>query len=137
MRSGAYVEIFGRLGNDINIRYTREGKKYGVLSIAVNNKTGISQEGKPIFGTKWFKAIVWNEHLLVKMEPLLKTGKKILLIGELDVIQPTAPGTKPYNIIVVKSKSGIAVLAESPIAEVDEETSADEREDIVPEEVMA
>ena len=136
MRSGAYVEILGRLGSDIQIRSTREGKPYGVLSIAVNKKVkSSSQNGAPKSIAKWYKAIVWNEHLLVKMEPLLKTGKKILLIGELDVIQPTTPGTKAHNIILVRSKSGIAVLAETSMSEVEEETSIEEQEEILPEEL--
>ncbi len=138
MRNGAFVEILGRLGSDIQIRSTREGKPYGVLSIAVNKKVrAFSQDNKLINITKWFKAIVWNEHLLVRMEPLLKKGKKILLIGELDVIQPTVPGARPHNIIIVKSSTGIAVLSDPMPPDFEEESLMEEQEDLLPEEVIA
>lgn len=137
MRSGAFVEILGRLGSDVKLKTTVKGKTYGVLSIAINKKNNTSNDNvKPQFSTKWFKAFIWNEQLLTKMEPLLKSGKKILLIGELDVVPATTPDTKPQNIIVVRSKSGIAVLADSPMAEIDEEASIEDQEDLITEEVM-
>lgn len=137
MRNGAYVEILGRLGSDIQIRSTKEGKSYGVLSIAVNKKVKVtSEDNKLINNTKWFKAIIWNEHLLIETAPLLKAGKKILLIGELDVVQTTAPKSKGNNIIVVRSKTGIAVIAETTWAETEEISHVDEQESIIPEEIL-
>jgi hypothetical protein len=114
MRVGAHVEICGRLGTDMEIKYTSSDKRYGVLSIAVSRRAGvISDTGKPLYKVNWYKAIIWDEKILSKQHSLLKKGKKILLRGELEVLPAIEPNQSTQLLICVRSKSGgVSVLAE-------------------------
>lgn len=135
MLDGAYVQIFGRLGSDVELRATKQGKTYGILSIAVNKGTkGFTKKEAPKDSTtKWYKSIVWNEQLLVNLEPFLKSGKKVLVIGELDIIQASQEDVK-YPIIKVREKyGGIRVLEELKLPE--DQLVAEEGEGIVPTEL--
>jgi hypothetical protein len=134
MRVGAHVEICGRLGSDIDIKHSANGKKYGVLSIAVSRKAGtISNLDKPLYKVNWYKAIIWDEKILSKQHALLKKGKKILLIGDLEVIPALAPEQGAHLLICVRSKSGgVSVLTEACVPDDLEETP--ERGDNLPSE---
>lgn len=66
----------GRLGKEVDLRYTPAGKAVAVFEIAVNDGFGDNKK------TYWFKVIAW-EKLAEACAEYLKKGSKCLVEGKL------------------------------------------------------
>lgn len=68
-----FVNLFGRLGNDPEVRHTPNGFKITTFNLACNFKTN---------ETQWFKVFIYNTQY-DKMISFLKKGSSVVVIGEL------------------------------------------------------
>lgn len=75
------VQLIGRIGNALEIKETKTGKKFLNLSIATNEfyKT---QDGERKQDTTWHKVIAWNKPAEL-MYNLLAKGNEIMIQGKL------------------------------------------------------
>lgn len=118
MISSAYAEICGQLGADIEIKEAKNGKKYGLLNVAVNTRLKQLGAGEGVSKTHWFKIHVWNQAILDSGAEVLKKGEKVLIIGELKTLKKpniveegiTEVGHHSIITINVKDKDGITIL---------------------------
>ena len=102
MNNGAYAEICGQLGADLEIKDAKNGKKYGILNVAVNKTLKQSESKKPVFKTYWFRLHVWNQDILDNAD-LLKKGEKVLVIAELKTIKKQ-----------IIAEDGVSVIGQHP-----------------------
>ena len=135
MQNGAYVDLYGRLYQDIQVRYSLTQKLYGIVIIAVKQKIGYHPYSRdPIHVTKLFQAVIWNDDLINKFKGLLTKGKRIYLKGELDIIQAKNLDPDAQLVITVRSEAGITILSNNTFAETEDEISPD-CFDIIPKDI--
>jgi single-strand DNA-binding protein len=75
------VQLIGNLGRDPEARFTANGKKYAVFSIAVN-RTWKSAEGEKQQATDWFLVNAWGKLGETCLE-YLKKGRLVFVEGRL------------------------------------------------------
>ena len=134
MNNGAYAEICGQLGTDIEIRNAKNGKRYGILNVAVNKGVKQPESGEWVSKTYWFKIHVWNQTILDSGAQILKRGEKVLIIGELKTLKKpnvieegiTEIGQHSIITINVRDKSGITILKKNFPAIEEKENSVSE-----------
>lgn len=134
MNNGAFAEICGQLGTDIEIRNAKNGKKYGILNVAVNKSVKQPESVEWAVKTYWFKIHVWNQSILDSGAQILKKGEKVLIIGELKTLKKpnvieegiTEIGQHSIITINVRDKSGITILKKNFPANEEKENSASE-----------
>ena len=66
----------GRLGKDVELRYTQSGKAFATFSLAVDDGYGENRK------TYWFSVVVWDK-LAETCANSLKKGSKVLVDGKL------------------------------------------------------
>ena len=133
MNNVAYAEICGQLGADIQIKDAKNGKKYGILTVAVNKSKKDPETDRWVAKTDWFKIHVWNQAILDSGAAVLKKGEKVLVIGELRTIKKpveegvTEVGQHSITTINVKKRSGITILKKNfPTIEEDKNSMLEE-----------
>ena len=138
MNNGAFAEICGQLGADLEIKEAKSGKKYGILTVAVNKTIKQTESREPISKSHWFRIHVWNQSILENAD-LLKKGEKVLVIGELKTIKKqiiaedgiTVLGQYPAIIINIRNKSDITILKRDfPVIEGDKNSVSGENSDV-------
>lgn len=70
------VEIAGHLGQDAEVRFTPSGTKITKLRIAAKSRRGQNET------TLWWTVNLWGDRW-DKMEPFLKKGAGLIVIGEM------------------------------------------------------
>ncbi len=75
------VQLIGNLGRDPEARFTANGKKYAVFSIAVN-RAWKSAEGEKQQATDWFLVNAWGKLGETCLE-YLKKGRLVFVEGRL------------------------------------------------------
>lgn len=75
------IALLGRIGNDIELRYTPSGKAVANLSLAVSRTW--TQDGQKKEKTIWFRVAVWDAQA-ENCAKYLGKGSTILVIGELE-----------------------------------------------------
>jgi single-stranded DNA-binding protein len=113
MLDRTYVEVCGKLSRDVEVKLNIRGKPYGILSIEVNSLIGYSSSDaqQATFETKWFRVTILNEELINRLSSALLKGTKVLVIGELDIIQADESDPLAQIIIKVTSSTGIIVIS--------------------------
>lgn len=81
------VIISGRLGKDIELRYTQQGKPFGTFSLAVDDGYGDKKK------TYWLNVVVWDK-LAETCSKSLAKGSKALIEGKLTTRQYEKDGKK-------------------------------------------
>lgn len=76
------VNLFGRLGKDVELKYTANGKAVASISLATSEK----RKDKEI--TEWHKIIVWDK-LAENCNQYLSKGSQALITGKIQ--------TRSYN----------------------------------------
>ena len=66
----------GRLGKDVELRYTQSGKAFATFTMAVDDGYGDNKK------TYWFSVVVWDK-LAERCANSLKKGSKVLVDGKL------------------------------------------------------
>jgi single-stranded DNA-binding protein len=122
MLDGAYVEICGNLKKDLVIKETKTGRKYGILSVAVEKRISLkSKANQSNYKTHNYPVYIWDQTLLENQGSSYKKGERVLVIGELDVVKnkkspslsdETAGSqqAKSRMIINIKKNIGISIL---------------------------
>lgn len=75
------VELIGNLGKDPEARFTANGKKYAVFSVAVN-RSWKSADGKKMEATDWFLINAWGKLGEICLS-YLKKGRLVYIDGQL------------------------------------------------------
>ncbi len=75
------VQLIGNLGRDPEARFTANGKKYAVFSVAVN-RTWKSAEGEKQEAVDWFLVNAWGKLADICLN-YLKKGRLIFVEGRL------------------------------------------------------
>ena len=76
------ITLVGNAGQDAEIKYLRDGTAVASFSLAVNKVTGRGEQRKQ--ATTWFRVTVWREYAET-ISRYVKTGMKLLVVGEVDV----------------------------------------------------
>lgn len=117
----AIVEIYGDLKKNIEIRETKSGKKYGIITVVVKQKVTDGFNSNMV-KNKDFTVFIWNQMALETYGPYLKKGQSVLAVGELELIERTVVKEKDVNkksttrantnviVINIKKDSGICLL---------------------------
>lgn len=74
------VTLVGRLGSDVNVRFTPSGVKVGTLSVATNRFWRNAQQ-EYCEAVDWHRVIVWN---CDRLAPYLLKGVRVLIQGRLE-----------------------------------------------------
>lgn len=74
------ITLGGNIGNDMEVRYTQNGKAIGSFPLAVTNGYGDNKR------TMWITCLVFGERA-EKLAPHIRKGGKIVVGGRLDVRQ--------------------------------------------------
>jgi single-strand DNA-binding protein len=83
--------LLGRLGQDPEVRETREGKKVVYFSLATHQKWRDQKSGAMQERTEWHRVVIFNERLAEIAEAYLAKGRRVYLEGQLQTRQWTDP----------------------------------------------
>ena len=75
------VQLIGRLGNDPEIKETKNGKKLAKFSIATDESYR-DAKGEKIENTQWHRIVAWDRNAEIA-EKFLKKGQQIAVDGRL------------------------------------------------------
>lgn len=75
------VQLIGRIGNDLELKETKNGKKFLNLSVATNEYYK-NEKGERQQETTWHKVTAWNKPAEL-MHNLLEKGTEIMVQGKL------------------------------------------------------
>ena len=115
------VSIIGRLGADVELRYTQSGKAVSRMSVAVNERYGDNER------VYWFPVICWNG-LAETVSNYLHKGSKTAIAGRLTTRSfENDDGNKTVTEIVAHS---VDFLDPKPTNNKPKETSAVPEDDI-------
>lgn len=77
------ASILGNVGNEPEIRHTRNGDPVASLSIATGEKWRDKASGETKERTEWHRVVVWGEGLCGVIEKYVKKGAKVYVEGQL------------------------------------------------------
>lgn len=96
------VTLIGNLGQDPEIRTTKEGKEIAAFSIATTESWKDRSTGEKNEKTEWHKVVIFNEGLVGVIKEYVKKGSKIYLEGSLQTRKWTDNnGQEKYTTEVV------------------------------------
>lgn len=78
-----YTIIIGNVGQDPELRYTRDGIAVCNFSVAVNRRWTDRASNQPREKTTWFRVSVWRE-LAETCNQFVRKGMQIMVTGEVD-----------------------------------------------------
>ncbi|KIE04698.1 hypothetical protein NF27_GI00030 [Candidatus Jidaibacter acanthamoeba] len=111
MKDSAQAQIYGTMAKDLEIHKDLNGKVYGIATLTVNKSIGYNPTtGEELFEPQWFKIHITDESLTNFYKPLLLKDKKVIFIGELDIIQADMDDSHAQAMIRVNSPLGIALM---------------------------
>lgn len=74
--------ITGRLGADVEVRRTQDGKPIANMRVACS-ETWRDRNGERKEKTEWFSVVIWSDGLCKIAEQYLKKGSRVLLQGKM------------------------------------------------------
>lgn len=93
------VTLIGRLGNDVELRYTPDGTAVCKFSLATSRKfTG--RDGNKQEKTEWHRIVVWGKLAEVCGQYLTK-GKQVAISGRIEYGSYEKDGVKHYTTDIV------------------------------------
>jgi len=78
-----YTIIIGNVGQDPELRYTRDGIAVCNFSVAVNRRWTDRASNQPREKTTWFRVSAWRE-LAETCNQFVRKGMQIMVTGEVD-----------------------------------------------------
>lgn len=75
--------LLGRLGQDPEIRETKQGKKIAHFSLATHEKWRDQDSSEMRERTEWHRITIFNENLAKIAEAYLSKGKRVYLEGQI------------------------------------------------------
>jgi len=111
------VILVGNLGDNPEIKTTKNGDKFAKLSLATNKKAK-NAEGKLEDKTTWHTITVWDPKISETLESYTKVGSKLYVEGEIEIRTYTnSEGKKVYaQGVVVPRYSGVVRMLDSKSA---------------------
>lgn len=95
--------VMGRLGQDVELKYTNGGQPVGNFSVATTEKWK-DKDGNPQEKTEWHKITVWGKQAEI-IEKYFRKGSQILLEGRIQTRQwEDKDGGKRYTTEIVLDK---------------------------------
>jgi len=95
------AQILGRLGKDVELRYTTSGTATASLTVATSEKYKNKQSGEWEEKTEWHRVVLWGRLAEVAGEYLAK-GKQVLIEGRLQTRKWTdRDGNERYTTEIV------------------------------------
>ncbi|WP_431482267.1 single-stranded DNA-binding protein [Pseudomonas solani] len=88
-------EGIGRLGNDIELRHTPNGKAVANFSIAVDDSYKDKQSGQKVEQTEWVRCVAFDKSAEFLAQWLHK-GARVLAVGKLRTREYEKDGSKRY-----------------------------------------
>ena len=112
MSSVNKVILVGNLGNDPDIRTTKNGGKIANLSIATSEKWKDKTTGEMKERTEWHRVVLFNEHLVKVAENYLNKGSKVCVEGQIETRKWTDnSGVEKYTTeIVLRPYTGFLTM---------------------------
>lgn len=77
------VILVGNLGRDPEYTQTKDGRRFGRLSIATSERWRDRQSGERREQTEWHRVVIFNENLVDVAEKFLRKGSKVYIEGQL------------------------------------------------------
>lgn len=75
--------LLGLLGQDLEIRETKQGKKIAHFSLATHDRWRDQASGEMHERTEWHRIVIFNENLANIAEAYLSKGKRVYLEGQI------------------------------------------------------
>jgi single-strand DNA-binding protein len=117
------VNIIGRLGADVELRYTPSGKAVSRMSVAVNERYGQNER------VYWFPVICWNG-LAETVSNYLHKGSRVAVTGRITTRSfETDDGNRTITEIVA---NGVDFLDPKPANQEPREEAAPLSDDEIP-----
>lgn len=95
------VFLYGRLGQDPELRYTQSGNAVCNLSVATS-KSWVDKSGQKQSATEWHRVVVWGK-TGDNCAKYLAKGREVIIEGELQTRSWDDNGTKKYTTEIVAS----------------------------------
>ncbi len=117
--------LLGRLGQDPEIRATKQEKKIALFSLATNEKWRDHSSGEMQERTEWHRVVIFNERLAEIAEAYLTKGRQVYLEGQLQTRQWNDQDGNPRvtTEIVLSGYDAKLTLLDSQGAAVDDEAA--------------
>ena len=88
-------EGIGRLGNDIELRFSPSGKAVANFSIAVDDSYKDKQSGQKVEQTEWVRCVAFDKSAEF-LAQWLRKGARVLAVGKLRTREYEKDGSKRY-----------------------------------------
>ncbi len=121
------ITLVGNAGQDAEIKYLRDGTAVATFNLAVNKTIGKGEQRKQT--TTWFRVTVWREYAET-ISRYVKTGMKLLVVGEVDVSAYTDKKTGEARASLDVTARTVQFLDPKRDAETEVETAAEEKNEI-------
>lgn len=95
------VFLYGRLGQDPELRHTQSGNSVCNLSVATS-KSWVDKSGQKQSATEWHRVVVWGK-TGDNCAKYLAKGREVIIEGELQTRSWDDNGTKKYATEIVAS----------------------------------
>ena len=109
MKSHANITIIGRIGNEPELRHTKDGKAVLSLSVAVNEGRRDNQT------TSWFKVVLWERHA-EGVAPYLRKGQAVFAQGRPSIKEWTDKEGQTRSSVEIRCFDLVMLSGEGPDA---------------------
>lgn len=93
--------LIGHLGQDPEMRRTRDGKPIANLSVATSESWRDRNSGERKEKTEWHRVVIFSEGLATVAEKYLSKGSKVLVEGQIQTRSWEKDGHKNYTTEIV------------------------------------
>lgn len=94
------VILLGRLGQDPEVKKTRDGKLFANLNVATSERWR-DRDGERKEKTTWHRVVIWNEKLAEIAEQYLRKGSQVYLEGKIETREYDKNGEKRYATEII------------------------------------
>lgn len=125
------VILVGNLGDNPEVKLTKNNEKFAKLSLATNKRVK-NTEGKYEDKTTWHNITVWDPKISETLEKYTKVGSKLYVEGEIEVRSYTNKENKKVYArdIVVPRYTGIIRMLDPKVSSAEPATSSQPDEEI-------
>lgn len=123
--------ITGRLGADVEIRRTQDGKQIANLRVACSETWRDRNSGERKEKTEWFSVVIFSEGLCKVAEQYLQKGSKVLLQGKMSTRKwQDQSGNDRYSTeLVLQGFDAKLIMLDGSSGDREQQRSADDKPD--------
>jgi single-strand DNA-binding protein len=93
------VMLIGRLGQDVELKFTQSGVATAMLNVATNTSYK-AQDGNMVENTEWHRVVLWRQQA-ENAAKYLKKGSRVYVEGKLQTRNWEKDGAKHYTTEIV------------------------------------